>query len=256
MKKIMGMLSTLAVILCPFISHAFADIIELRGDYFCPYNCNPKDVRPGLMVEVAQHVFEKAGHQVNYQLLSYDEAIQGVASNMFQGVVGVEKLEASDFIYPTESFGSFHNVFWQKKEFDWHYTGISSLEPILLLAVRGYRYGEPIDSYIAKHKEDPLKVMFVYGANGVAEGARVLEAVDDVVFLEDVAVMNYYLGNSGKAAGFRQQPSGLAPVPFYIAFSPKNPKSNEYAQILSDGIVELKKNGEWDKLLEFYHIAK
>ena len=36
----------------------------------------------------------------------------------------------------------------------------------------------------------------------------------------------------------------------HIAFSAKNPQSNQYAQILSDGLKELKKTGEYDRIVD------
>jgi polar amino acid transport system substrate-binding protein len=36
----------------------------------------------------------------------------------------------------------------------------------------------------------------------------------------------------------------------HIAFSAKNPHSSQYAKILSDGIKELKKTGEYDRIVD------
>ena len=46
---------------------AAADTISIRGDMWCPVNCDPKAERPGYMIEIAREVFEPKGHKIDYQ---------------------------------------------------------------------------------------------------------------------------------------------------------------------------------------------
>lgn len=47
-----------------------ADVVTLRADQWCPYNCVPGSDRPGYMIEIAREVFGRAGHQIDYQALN------------------------------------------------------------------------------------------------------------------------------------------------------------------------------------------
>lgn len=242
--------------LCALTAMASADVIKLAADAFCPYNCGSFNPEPGFIVEAATIIFKKAGHQVEYQEIPYEQALQGTLDGYFSGLIGVLHAAAPELVFPTEDFGTFKNIILTKKDFAWKYTGIDSLKNVLILAVKNYKYGEPLDGYIATNQGDPTKVMFMNGLFGVQQAFRMLESVDNVVFIDDLSAINYQLRIDGKMNAFTQIPLNLPDLPIYIGFSPRNPKSKQYAIILSAGIVEMKQSGEWDKLKQHYQIAK
>ena len=57
-------ISVLAVsLLC---SAAKADVIDLRADEWCPFNCEAGSENPGFMVEIAREALALYGHDVGY----------------------------------------------------------------------------------------------------------------------------------------------------------------------------------------------
>ena len=59
------------VFLVMFGSNVWADVITLRADEWCPYNCQPKSQNPGFIIEIAETVFKKAGHTIDYQVMPW-----------------------------------------------------------------------------------------------------------------------------------------------------------------------------------------
>jgi len=75
------------------------------------------------------------------------------------------------------------------------------------------------------------------------------------VVIDDIAVVGGYLAKTGntdkvKLAGTPGEPTGL-----YIAFAPNNPKSEEYAKLISDGMATLRASGELTKILAKYGMS-
>jgi len=71
--------------------------------------------------------------------------------------------------------------------------------------------------------------------------------------VEDPYVLDYYFHFNKEIMPFKK----VAVIDFsdiYIAFSPKNPNSKKYAKILSDGMLEIKRSGELQKILDKYSI--
>ena len=70
----------------------------------------------------------------------------------------------------------------------------------------------------------------------------------DLVFWHVATQMG--VQNKLKSAGIAAKPNKA-----YIAFSPVLPKSEEYAQILSNGMIELRKTGKLEKILNKYGLT-
>ena len=89
----------LSVLLAPA---ARADVITLRADEWCPYNCAENSDRPGYAVEIAREVFGRAGHSVEYRTMAWSRALQECRKGLVTGVVGAAHTEVPDFIFPQE----------------------------------------------------------------------------------------------------------------------------------------------------------
>jgi len=72
------------------------------------------------------------------------------------------------------------------------------------------------------------------------------------VVIEASPVFMYYATKLGVQDKVRFAGTAVEPQKAYIAFSPKHPKSKEYAKMLSDGIDAMRKSGELKKILEKY----
>lgn len=254
-EPLMKIISTLLIGMSFFSTAINADILTLIGDNWCPYNCRPDSANPGFMVEVAYAAFTQAGDGVNYEVMDWKDAVKGVREGKYDALIGASHQTTSDFVFPDQELAIIHQSFWIPKEQNWKYEGTHSLKGKLLAVIEEYEYGEPLDTYIKEYKDDPTRIKFLTSQNSDVQGIRFLEANPQTgVFLEENVTMMSYLQQVGKQFNFKGIPSLLPPIKIYIAFSPKNPESREYAKKLSTGISELKRSGKWKKLLDKYHL--
>lgn len=245
MKRIIGILFFSALF---FASWGYAETITLRADIWCPYNCDPNSDTPGFMVEIAGMVFEKAGHSVDYQLLPWARAITETREGKFNGIIGAYKNDAPDFIFPENEQGQSVDMFYTKKGSSWRYENMASLSGQAIGIIKDYSYGEQMDEYIKKNNE---QFVIMYGDDAFDRNLKMLLLGRTTVMIENQYVMNNYM----KVHNCRDQfvetgISGSNKV--YIAFSPKNPRSEAYSKILSTGINQLRSSGDLQKILDKY----
>jgi polar amino acid transport system substrate-binding protein len=79
---------------------ARADVIRLRADLWCPYNCEPGADRPGYMVEIAREVFAAAGHEIEYRTLNWVRSLEEARHGTVDGVIAATAVEAAGFVLP------------------------------------------------------------------------------------------------------------------------------------------------------------
>ncbi|WP_127716087.1 ABC transporter substrate-binding protein [Halobacteriovorax sp. HLS] len=231
--------------------------IKLVADEWCPYNCSEKSEKMGYMVEIAKKVFESKNIQLEYRTLNWSRAILDARSGKINGIIGAYKSDAEDFVFPSTHLGESLEVFVVKKDHEWKYSGIKSLDEVTLGVIRDYSYGQNIDSYIALNKTNFQRIQIVSGDMPLERNIRKLLNNRISAVIANEAVLKWlmkrkpYLKDKIKIAGQR-----FTSTKVYIAFSPKNRKqSQRYAQILSDGIEKLKESGELEEILKKYGIS-
>lgn len=238
---------------------AFAnETVILRADYWYPFNGYPNSIKPGFMVEIAKRAFAKEGIAVNYQLMSWEGALQNASDGNIDCVLGASKIEGRGLLYPKNSFGmtdtGFYARYGEIKHFS--YKGLASLrnyrigmvgaavhieDPALLGYIDKY---QSTDKVFLSRADKPLRdLMAKLLANQIdliIETPRVFHAVAQEqrlsVLFEEVALM----GN---------------PQPVYIACSKANPKSAYYLQLLDKQLVEMRENGALETLLNSYGLT-
>jgi polar amino acid transport system substrate-binding protein len=241
----------IAVLLC--FGTLEADIITLRADEWCPYNCQPNDEKPGFMIDIAKAIFDEAGHTIDYQTIPWARAISETRSGTYNAIVGTSKTQVSDFIFPTDEQGLSSVVFWILAGENWHYTGIPSLYNISVGINLGYSYTPEMNLYISENRFDMKRIQYVAGEHPKEINLNKLLEKRIFTYLEDRLVMLYYLRKKGIESQIKEA-GLLLNEPVYIAFSPNHPKSQEYAKILSDGMEKLRNNGNLQKILDLYDV--
>ena len=230
---------------------AGGDVITLRADEWCPYNCDPHSDAPGFIVEMAQVIFKKAGHSVDYDIMPWARAIQDTRKGKFNGIIGAGKEDAPDFIFPETEQAQMVNVFYVRKNDSWKYDGVGSLEGKVLGVIKDYTYIDDIDTYISEHEKNSKKVQVASGESALDSNVKKLLAGRIDILIEDSNVMGLYIKKNLKENQL-QTAGNLPPDMLFIAFSPANPKSPSYAEIISKGIVELRQSGELNMILDKY----
>ena len=230
---------------------ARADVLTLRADEWCPYNCAPGSEKPGYMLDIATEIAKLYGHTIDYKQLSWARAIEETRDGKYVGIIAAAQSDAEGFVFPDQSFGVSTLVYATRKDNDFVYNGIKSLDGKSIGVVQDYTYAEELNDYIKKYSKDIKKVQVAAGDNALDTNIRKLEAGRVDVIVEDLNVLLQKLNQLGKSDVFKISPS-TEKLDLYFGFSPKNPKSPEYAKQFSDGLKKLRKSGKINEIMEKY----
>jgi polar amino acid transport system substrate-binding protein len=218
--------------------------------------------KPGFLIELAETVFEKSGHTIEYSIVPWKRAKLGIINGIYDGIVGMTKNETTENLYafPTLEMTESRFCFYAASDSQWQYTGIPSLKNVRLGMINGYGYGaesSPLEKYL-KNNINTNRVQAVSGGHPLTQLIKMILldrvsviVADSMAIDNDLIQLDYQ--SKLKKVGCLEDVDKI-----HIAFSVKNSQSNHYAQILSDGIKELKKTGEYDRIVDSYmrHIHK
>lgn len=231
------------------INFAFSDEISVAGDPWCPFTCDSTSDRPGLIVEVTKEVLGAVGHKVTYKEVAWARAVNDTRDNKINAVAGALKGDAPDFIFPSVSWANQKSCFFVKKGSAWKYKGVDSLKDQKIGAVQDYTYGEPFDTFVKKSKTVDL-------VSGTGTTVKLFKKLLDNrvgIIIEDESVAAYNLANDNSIDQNEILKVGcLKASPLYVAFSPKNPKSKDYAKSLSESFKKFKTTPKMKEILSRY----
>lgn len=230
-----------------------AETLLLKSDKWCPYVCNPnfgQYKQKGYAVEVAKVIFERKGHNIDFQIDNWTNSIDSVRMGVAAGLVATTKSDAPDFIYPKTSIGINHDCFYVRARDPWEFINIGSLKKKKIGIVESYAYSPELMSFLNENRQNVTKI---YGDNPLQLNLKNLDDKKIDILVENPSVFNYYTENK-KIRDHYEEAGCTSAEPLYIGFSPKNPRSKEFAKILDLGIEELRKDGTLGKILQKYSL--
>jgi polar amino acid transport system substrate-binding protein len=256
MKKKIDILFLITSVLAVsiFSQTARADTISIRSDNWCPYACDTSSPLPGYMVEATRAIFAKHGHRIDFKTSDWIDSIKDTRTNKVNALIGCSRADAPDFIFPERPLGQMINHYFVKKTSTWSYRGRQSLEGKRIGVIASYTYGDAVDNLVkTKHKS----LVIFSGVDPLGQILKKIEAGELDAFVESPIVLSFHLGNSKQAIDkFKAVSPNLANDPdLYIAFSPNNPKSAQYAEMISKGIDEMRRSGELERILQRYNLT-
>lgn len=234
---------------------AMADVIELRADYWCPFNCNPEDDRPGFMVEIAREALAEFGHEVRYQTMNWTRSLDYARSGRINGVIGTDPDESPELVFGTPIATYQEATAFRPGESRTLETA-ADLDGLRIGGISEYEYStEAIAAYIAEHGDDGTLVQILPGDNALVQNLRKLEAGRVDLVPEDFSVLRYTLDNIGMQDAFEIV---LSPEvsELYIAFSPALDSSDLYAAQLGEGLQRLRTSGRLEEILARYGLTE
>ena len=232
-----------------------AETITLVSDIWCPYTCESHSKLPGFMIEIGKEVFENAGYKVDHKTLNWPRAIIETREGKHTAIVGGQKTDAPDFVYPSVAAGFGSNYFWSRVDANWKYENIGSIKNKKIGVINGYAYGvAEIDNAIAKRENF---FSFISGDDAFNKIIKMTAAKRLDGFIENAFIVQYLTNTMPEYKNqFKIVSKNMAQdTAMQIAFSPKNPNSKKYAQILSDGITKIRKNGKLKGILAKYGLS-
>jgi polar amino acid transport system substrate-binding protein len=204
----------------------------------------------GYVVDIAKVVFERKGHNVVFQLDNWTNSIDSVRFGVATGIAATNKADAPDFIYPTGILGYDKDCFYVKAKDPWEFITHANLKNRKIGIVKSYAYSAPLLSYF---REYPDHIMTASGEDPLLQNIESLNTNKIDTIIENPNVFNFYTATK-KTRDNYEEAGCTDGDPIYIGFSPKNPRSKEFAKILSVGIEELRKDGTLGKILEKYSL--
>jgi polar amino acid transport system substrate-binding protein len=233
---------------------ATAAEVTLRADPWYPYNGDPHGERPGYMVEIARYALARGGHRLDYQLLPWQRSLDAAERGRIDCVVGVHLAAEGGLLFPSESFGRMDEVFFGLRDAPpWRFRSTEDLRDKVVAVVGGYRYGDPIDAYIAE-QSDSRRVYVASGEAALERNIKMLLAGRVDLVLEAPAVFAAKARQMGVSDQVRELDRLGDPQNLYIACSAIKPSSEEYLRLFDAGIRELRRSGELQKILDKYDV--
>ncbi|WP_415903099.1 substrate-binding periplasmic protein [Neptuniibacter sp. QD29_5] len=227
-----------------------AEKIVIAADRWCPFNCAARAPLPGFMFEVATKVFAEKGIEVQYIEMNWSRAIQEAKKGHINAVVGAFKGDVPGFVLPEQELAILGNTFFVHKDSNWQYQGVESLQGHQLAAISGYDYGDELRDYIQNNTFD--SVTMLGSEQPLNRGIQMLSLKRIDMLVEAEPVFWYTANLLNKTDHFKVAGSAKEFEKSYIAFSPVIDDSQQYAQILSDGIDRLRKSGQLQEILSKY----
>ncbi|KAB8029763.1 substrate-binding periplasmic protein [Fluviispira multicolorata] len=224
--------------------------LNVLGDYWCPYNCNPNDKKPGYMIEILQKSFGK--EHINYELINWARAISETRKGSNEILVGATKEDAPDFIF-SSPLGVTDNCYYAQKKFKFKFNGLNSLNNVTLGIIKDYSYYTALNQYIKKNLSNKSKIEEHFGENVQERMLLKLMSNRLDVIVEDSYVIDYILKKHPEIHEI-EKVKCIEVGNIFIAFSPKNPESTQRVKHLNSQIKEMIKKGEMLNILKRYSI--
>ncbi len=227
--------------------------MRIRADNWMPMNGDPADEKPGYVVEILRAICAQNGHELDYELMPWDDSLAAARAATIDGVIGAGAAEAEGLILPAEPIGTARVALWLRKEKSWVYHGVESLAPLRLGVNPGYSYWGEIDAYI-KTAVAP-QVSAFSGDDPLVEMIRKLHSgeLDVVPETESVFVWNArVLGFAPE--DFRSEYTH-AGDPIYVAFS-SGEQGRKWVALFDAGMQRLRESGELRRILERYGLKR
>lgn len=255
MQKILKSLMICFFLASLVSTESTAAAITIRADYWPPFNGDPENVKTGYMIEVLREIFVPLGQTIDYRMLSWDESLEAVRKGTFNAVVGANRDDAPDFVYPAEPLGLSGTGFFVKSGNPWKYEGIESLRKVRLGVIEAYSYNDELDAYIKTNRKS-AQIVESSGDTALAALIKMLQTGQVDVVVEDPNVMMFNLMDMKVPAGeVIARGMTAEKEELFVAFSPALPASKAYARQFDEGIRKLRNNGKLRQILSRYGLS-
>lgn len=242
-------------------SHAFSDKeILIAGDNWCPVNCGQEDKQQGFMIDVARAALAKSGYTLKYMEMPWLRAIELAREGKIHGIVGAFKDDAPDFYFPQIPFLKISpNALFTLKDSTWQYENIRSFNGMKIGVIKGYDYGEVMNTYIKSFsfsfsKTSPLTQL--YGNDAVERSLKFLVRKRIDIYIDADPVFWYEAGKLGITDLVKRVGSISEPEPCFIAFSPTLQDSERLTLALDKGVISMKQSGEIGNIANKYSLPE
>ncbi len=232
-----------------------AETLVIAGDAWCPVNCAADAEQRGIFVELAEQIFAEAGIAVEYRVTNWARAVHETRAGKLNALIGAGVHDAPDFLFGEVPVGLSRTCFYARQGSLWRYRDVRSLADVSVGVINGYSYGEDLDSYIRRHREDSQRIQMASGDRALAINVEKVQLGRIEAALENTWVMDAYLARSGIAGALEAVGCRVPDVPIYLAFSPVLASSARHLAIFEAGVQRYRQDGRLQALLRRYGVS-
>ncbi|MDG9925291.1 MULTISPECIES: transporter substrate-binding domain-containing protein [unclassified Pseudomonas] len=245
-----------ALLLCLSAAPAArGETLVIAADLWCPINCAPGSPKPGIFVELARDIFAEHGIAVRYETRNWARVLQEVRRGEINAAVGAGHEDAADFLFTRTPVAMSRNCFYTRQDFTWRFRGVDSLAPVRLGVINDYSYGEPLNAYVAAHR-DGDRVQVAAGDNALDLNLTKLRHGRLDVLVENSWVIQSRLADLGRSGELREAGCREPDMPIYLAFSPTRADSARYVELFEQGLRRYRADGRLRALLKAYGVKE
>jgi len=199
-----------------YATPVFAERLLLASTHWCPYVCESEQA-PGFIAEYMADLLKRDGIELEVKVLPWARAVNEAREGRYQGVLTAVQAESPGFPLTKIPNGDYQLCFYRSTHSDFHYDNRESLANIVVGAIKGYGYDDPIASMKVSPRVDE-KLLEISSETPLLALIQMLKANRIGTLIEDKAVMEYTLKQM-HIKGVEE--AGCQPAkPFYLALSP------------------------------------
>lgn len=235
----MRIISCLMIFFC---AQVYADTLNIAAeDAWPPFSDSNGE---GYSRRLAEAAFEFSGIKLNIQTVPYARALNMTRAGAMDACWNVTRQPSTevDFIFGKTPLFQAAASYFYKRGAEKDYRKPSDIpDGTRIGVINGYEYGEAFEhnkkryQLIEVSKQSQLLALL---QNGRVDVAVMFDHVFDYIMSAE------HLNKNAFVKGHVNQVSDI-----YIAFSPKNEKSEFYAEQLDKGLAHLKETGEYQRIL-------
>lgn len=228
------------------------DEIKIGTDPWCPYNCKGGK-KEGISIEVMRQIFEPHGHKVTVKYIPWARAVSSLKQGTITNFTSAAKADCKECIYADNPTTVMENTIFARSQDSSPWEGLQSLENKVIGAIYNYTYGDKLTEYIKKHEKNFKRVQISSGPQALDANIRKLAMGRIDYTVDEVTVLTYRANELGLSKKIKPIHT-ISSVPLFLGFSPKDPKGQEYADLASKTLREMKKDGRLKKIFDKYGV--
>lgn len=253
MRFLWVMIGVIVSPLLPTPSLAQSETLVIAADIWCPINCDPKDEKQGLGVEVARAVFEPLGYHVRYEVMPWVRVLEEAHEGKVDIVIAANPSDDPNLLYPKHPLMEMTDDFYVLKDNPLVYRDINSLKGLRVGIISGYGYDPIVNAYLDEARTNPGLVQEVFGDDALQQNIRKLLAGRIDLIIESGPIMDDMLQKTAQA-GLIRHLGGVPQGNIYLAFSPAHMKSEARIKEYEARIAELRASGRLATIYESYKV--
>lgn len=223
--------------------------LRVRADEWCPYNCHPRSKEKGYLIELLERWAAKEKLQLDYQLVPWSRALLDTRAGYNEVIVGVSVSDAEgmNMSLPISEDKTCFYTSGSK----WRYQKPEDLDQLQSLGMaQDYIWPDLVIEWI---NSNPSKVQRTSGEKPLEANLKKLAGGRIEALIENSDVVKHYSKQQVEKSVINEA-GCLKSFSIHIAFTRRNKKSAKWQKSFDRFVVELKKNGELDRIVQKYGV--